>query len=143
MKLIIAGSRTFNDYRWLEKVCNWFLVSNNFLIEGYDEVLVVSGGAKGADELGERYAKQYGWAVRQFLPDWHKHGRSAGAIRNKEMADFATHCICFWDGKSRGTKMMIDFAKQRGLVLHVELLSSDPNPERSVATEADSSTNPD
>ncbi len=120
MKLIIAGSRTFNDYERLEKVCNWFLIDSACSGIEYGNIIVVSGGAKGADELGKTYAKKHGFSIKQFPAEWDKYGKSAGAIRNAEMADFANHCICFWDGKSAGTKNMIEVAKEQGLKLHVE-----------------------
>jgi hypothetical protein len=102
MKVIIAGSRTFNDYELLKRVCNETLTT---ITE------IVSGTANGADKLGERYAKEKGYSIKQFPADWNKHGKSAGYIRNKQMAEYADALIAFWDGKSKGTKHMIDLAK--------------------------------
>jgi len=105
MKLIIAGSRTFVNYEYLSDKIHEYLISS---ING--EVEIVSGGAIGTDRLGERFAKENNIALKIFPADWNLHGKSAGYIRNKQMAEYATDCICFWDGVSKGTKMMIDLA---------------------------------
>lgn len=66
---------------------------------------------KGADTLGERYAEEKNIEIVKMPADWDKFGKSAGYRRNESMAKIATHCICFWDGKSVGTKHMIDLCK--------------------------------
>lgn len=86
-----------------------FCISN---IRQGNEIIIVSGGAKGSDTLGERYAKQNGFEIERYLADWDTYGKSAGARRNKKMAEISDYVICFWDGKSKGTKIMIDYAKQ-------------------------------
>lgn len=105
MKVIIAGSRTFNNYDLLVKT----LQEENLII---DEV--VCGGARGADTLGAEWAKKNGVPVKYFNAEWEKYGRVAGIIRNHEMGDYADYLIAFWDGKSRGTKDMIDYMQQLG-----------------------------
>lgn len=109
MKLIIAGGRDFNDYKLLKRKLDYFLSVVD------EDIEIVSGTAKGADKLGELYAKEKMFPVKRFPADWDKHGKRAGYIRNKEMAEYATHCVCFWDGKSAGTKMMIELAEGNGL----------------------------
>jgi hypothetical protein len=84
-----------------------------------DEVEIVWGEAPGADSLGKKYAIEKGMSVASFPADWDGHGRAAGPIRNGQMADYATHCVCFWDGRSKGTKNMINQAKQRNLHLKI------------------------
>jgi hypothetical protein len=74
------------------------------------QVEIVSGCANGADKLGERYADDSGYGITRFPAEWKLYGKQAGYIRNKQMAEYATHCVCFWDGQSKGTKMMIDLA---------------------------------
>ena len=108
MKFIIAGSRTFEDYDLLEDVCDRFFAGRKIY-------MIASGGAKGADQLGERYAANHQIPVMKFSADWDTYGRSAGPIRNQEMAEWASGLLAFWDGKSRGTWDMIKKAKEKKL----------------------------
>ena len=111
MKVIIAGSRTFDDYQKLCEICD-FMLSRQVDIE------IVSGNASGADKLGEKYAQERGYTIKQFKPDW-SIGKQAGFLRNKQMAEYAEALICFWDGKSKGSKHMIDLAKKRNLKVKI------------------------
>jgi hypothetical protein len=111
-KAIIAGSRGFSDFQLLYAKCEE-------IFSGEKEVEIVSGTARGADKLGEHYASLKGYSVRQFPADWDKHGKAAGYLRNKDMADYANCLIAFWDGESKGTKHMIDLATERGLTVHI------------------------
>lgn len=112
MKLIIAGSRSFNNYQLLEEKIDEFL-GDRLPVE------ILSGYANGADKLGEQWANKNKIRIRRYLPDWNKYGKAAGPIRNEEMARNATHCIVFWDGTSKGTQSMIDLAKKYNLILSV------------------------
>ena len=109
MRLIIAGGRDFDDYKFLKESVISF-VGNEKDIE------VVCGLARGADLLGKTLAEEMDWKIKEFPADWDKYGKSAGFIRNSEMADYATHCICFWDEISKGTKHMIDLAETKKLI---------------------------
>jgi hypothetical protein len=111
MKVIIAGGRDFNDYLLLLQA----VVKANF-----DITEVVSGGAKGADALGELFARDMDLPLSCFPANWDLHGRAAGPIRNGEMAQYADALIAMWDGTSSGTRNMINQAKDRGLRVHVE-----------------------
>jgi hypothetical protein len=105
MKTIIAGSRGFNNYAILENAmsqCLWPITE------------VVSGCARGADTLGERWAHAKRIPVKLFPADWDRDGNRAGYIRNAQMARYAEALIAFWDGKSRGTRDMIETAKAKG-----------------------------
>ena len=82
--------------------------------EKVDITEVVSGGAQGVDTLGEVWAEKHDIPVKQFLAEWDVYGRSAGYRRNEEMGDYADVLLAIWDGKSRGTKHMIDYMKQLG-----------------------------
>ena len=75
-------------------------------------LIFISGGCSGADLLGQRYAKENGYKVEIYPADWKRYGKSAGPKRNKRMAEISDYVICFWDSKSRGTKSMIEYAKQ-------------------------------
>lgn len=115
ISLIIAGTRDFDNYGLLvqevDKLINQF--SNKFEI--------VSGCARGADKLGERYAKEKGIPVIRFPAEWNRYGLQAGILRNEEMAKYADMCIVFWDNKSKGTKNMISNAYKYNLPLKVVL----------------------
>lgn len=108
-KVIVAGGRDFNDYELLKSKLDYVLQKK------LPNVTIVSGTARGADRLGEKYATERGLEVVKFPAEWDKYGKSAGYRRNAEMADYADGCVCFWDGKSRGTKHMIDLAKKKGI----------------------------
>ena len=112
MKVIIAGGRNFNDYNKLRESCDNILVNQK-------DVEIVSGMAAGADTLGERYAQEKGYEVKKFPAQWDLYGKSAGYKRNQQMAEYADGLIAFWDGKSRGTKHMIDIANKMGLKVRV------------------------
>ena len=104
-KVIVAGSRDFGNYKLLEQKLNRLLSAK---VVAEDEIVVISGCARGADSLGELYAKTKGYAVERHPADWDKNGRSAGYIRNEQMAEVADALVAFWDGKSRGTAHMIE-----------------------------------
>lgn len=122
LRVIIAGSRDFGDYELLKKSAIEIITKKTMLP---DLTRIISGGARGADTLGERFANEMGLEISRFIPDWDGLGKRAGYVRNAEMAKFAVEddndgmLIAFWDGKSRGTKHMIDLAKRYGLEVHV------------------------
>lgn len=113
--VIIAGTRTFSDYKMLCERCDFFFSRQT-------PTAIICGEARGADSLGRKYAEEHGIAVESFPANWKKYGRSAGYIRNQEMADHADALIAFWDGKSRGTKNMIDIAKKKGIPIRVVMI---------------------
>ena len=112
MKVIIAGGREFSDYELLKRKCN-------SLLRNIKEVTIISGTARGADQLGEQYAADMGHSLMRFPAKWDLYGKAAGYKRNEEMADNADILIAFWDGKSKGTEHMINIAKQKGLQFRV------------------------
>ena len=116
IKVIIAGTRDFNDYDFLKKNVDYFLQGIN---PNNEEIEIVSGNARGADKLGERYAKEHNLPVKLFPANWDKYGKQAGYLRNQEMANYSDVLIAFWDEKSKGTKHMIDIAKKQGLTVIV------------------------
>lgn len=121
-KVIVAGGRDFNDYDKLEDCLNEVLLKYDEFDEMFifkENYIIVSGKATGADTLGEKYAKENNLPIREFAADWKTHGKAAGPMRNKQMAEYADICICFWDGKSKGTKNMIDEALAADIELHV------------------------
>lgn len=117
-RIIIAGSRSFDDYARLEHILDAYIKDSR-------DVTIISGTARGADQLGERYAAEHGIAVIHRPADWNTYGRAAGPIRNAEMAKLAVADGChgvlfaFWDGVSRGTKSMIELGHKHGLDVYV------------------------
>jgi hypothetical protein len=127
-RIIIAGGREYADFENVKH--NMYYVTKDM---EYNEIEIVSGGCSdlkngvhtftrkdgkkiyGADGLGERLAEEKGWPVASFDANWDINGKAAGVIRNTAMATYATHSLCFWDGKSRGTKDMIAKSEKFGL----------------------------
>ena len=119
-KIIIAGSRTFSNYNLLKKECNKFIQHciNNLDNRCFE---IISGNARGADKLGEKYAKEHNYTCSVKPADWNKYGKRAGYLRNADMAQEANALIAFWDGKSKGTNHMIQLAKKANLNVKVIL----------------------
>lgn len=116
-RIIVAGSRGFNDYQILRKTLDSIIENIN------DEIEIVSGTARGADKLGELYAYDNNLLLKRFPADWNLYGKRAGYLRNKQMAEYAAEetgmAVVFWDGESRGSKHMIDLAEKCGLIVKI------------------------
>lgn len=131
MKIIIAGSRSFNDYELLCKVCDFMLANQN-----ESEIEIVSGacdrgihtftrtdGTKiyGADGLAEKFAQEKKYKFTPFPADW-SFGKKGAYIRNKQMSEYGDALIAFMEKKgTKGTQMMIDLARAKGLKVRVSL----------------------
>lgn len=113
-RIIIAGSREFDDYDLLKNTMDKLLSNIK------DNIVIVCGMARGADTLGERYAKEKGYEINYYPADWDLHGKSAGYIRNEQMAQNADALVAFWNGKSKGTKNMITLAHKYNLKVRVK-----------------------
>lgn len=129
MRVIIAGSRDITDYETIKRA-----VSES----GFKITEVVSGRARGVDRLGERWARANDIPIAYFSADWDnfdlpivvvrtnkcgdEYNAAAGAVRNEQMAKYAEALIAIWDGKSSGTKNMIDLARKYGLKIHIHLI---------------------
>jgi hypothetical protein len=109
-KLCIAGSRHIELLATRKQVKGLIghAVSEGLKLLPRDIEEVISGGAAGVDNIGEWWARDHDIKVVQVKPDWDKHGKSAGPIRNVKMATMATHLIVIWDGSSRGARSMIE-----------------------------------
>lgn len=113
-RVIIAGSREIAEYLYVAEAMRaaeqrfpWGRIAR-----------IVSGGARGVDRLGERWARENHVAVKRFPvspQEWQAAPRTAGHARNSRMAEYATHLVAVWDGRSGGTRNMIDQARRRGL----------------------------
>lgn len=113
MRTIIAGGRDFDDYDFMVEAlsyvesCGWSIHE------------VVCGTARGADTLGEAWGRDTEKQIERFIAQWDKFGKRAGYLRNADMAEYAEALVAFWDGKSKGTKHMIDTAVKKGLYVKV------------------------
>ena len=112
MKLIIAGSRTATDYQDLLDAIKYFGLAQ-------DITEIVSGTAKGADTLGERYAKENKIKLTRMPADWDTYGKSAGPIRNGKMVEYSEGLLALWDKKSKGTKNCVELAEESNLRVYV------------------------
>jgi hypothetical protein len=111
MRVIIAGGRDYHNYDTVLEA----IKESQFNI-----TTVVSGGAAGVDAMGEKYAEDMNLRLNVYNADWATHGRAAGPIRNRKMSENADALIAIWDGKSRGTRNMIETATKRGLLVFVK-----------------------
>ena len=107
---IVAGSRKFNNYEMLKKELD-------YLLQNQIDVEIISGGAKGADSLAEKYADEKGYKKHIMPAEWGLYGKRAGYIRNEQMHIYASEyenrgCVCFWDGKSKGTAHNFELAER-------------------------------
>ena len=113
MRTIIAGSRNITDY-------NILLSAMGKAKEvGIIPTVIISGTACGVDKMGERWGRENDIPIEKYPADWEYYGKSAGYKRNEQMAENADALIAIWDGKSRGTKHMIDIADNKGLEISI------------------------
>jgi predicted Rossmann fold nucleotide-binding protein DprA/Smf involved in DNA uptake len=103
MNVAIVGGRDFDDYEQFKSCVDG---------EKIKFKSIISGGARGVDTLAEKYAKEIGVPVKIYWPDWTKHGKAAGPIRNRQIIESADCVIAFWDEKSPGTRSSIKIAEE-------------------------------
>lgn len=106
MKIAVIGSRNLEV-----KNLNEYIPS--------EATEIVSGGAKGIDSCAREYAQTNGIKLTEFLPEYEKYGRAAPLKRNIRIIEYSDLVLAFWDGKSRGTKYVIDNCKQRGIPVKI------------------------
>lgn len=121
--MLVAGSRGYNNYTEMCQVLD-FLLKNQ--IEQGKHIVIVSGGARGADALAEQYADEKGYEKHIMTADWNRYGKSAGYRRNEDMhlyisapSDKKRGCVCFWDMQSSGTRHNFGLAKSYGTPIRV------------------------
>lgn len=114
MRTIIAGSRDILDYKIVLKA-----IRKSIEISGIRPTVIISGGAKGVDRLGEKFAKEFEFPLEIYNAEWDKYGNRAGFVRNEQMALVADALIAIWDGESKGTMHMINLAKKYGMKTYV------------------------
>ena len=115
-RVIIAGGRYFNDYGMLYHYCDKILSEK----KKTHEIIIVSGHAPGADLIGEQYARDRKYGCSIYPAMWSKYGKAAGPMRNRQMAEQSQALIAFWNGTSKGTKNMIETARELGLLVRVK-----------------------
>lgn len=101
MKLAIIGSRS----------CPPIDIASHLK---YIPDTIISGGARGADTYARLFAKEHNLELTEYLPDYDKYGKVAPLIRNKLIVEACDCLIAFWDGRSRGTKFTLDYARECG-----------------------------
>ncbi len=110
MKMIIAGSRSIDlTVENLEDIIE---------LSGLNPTEIISGNAKGVDRIGEKFAEKHAIPLKIFKPNWGL-GRGAGFINNKAMGEYGDALIAIYDGKSAGTKQMIDLMRKKGKIVYV------------------------
>lgn len=115
-RIVVAGCREYKNYEEAKEYID-FCISK---IREDEDLIFLSGGCRGADLLGERYARENGFELEIYPANWEKYGRAAGPKRNREMVSAADYIICFWDGKSRGTKTLVEFARRANKPLRIK-----------------------
>jgi hypothetical protein len=103
MKIAIIGSRTFDNYSLLQETLKLYKSKIT---------LIVSGAAKGADSLGEKWALENNIKTLIFPANWNKYGKRAGFIRNEDIIKNCDCVIAFWDNKSKGTAHSISLCEK-------------------------------
>lgn len=118
MKIVVSGSRTITDHKIISKAMTTGIFELGRILGRKDvfkndqSIEIISGHARGVDKMAELWAKQHGFSVKLFIPDWDGQGKKAGMLRNEEMANYGDAVLAIWDGESRGTKHMIDYAQK-------------------------------
>ncbi len=112
MKLAIIGSRTATDYSVLTQALDGRYGICMSSDGAYIVTEVISGGARGADSLGARWANERGIKLTEFIPDWERYGKRAGFVRNQDIIAAADVVLCLWDGLSKGTANSLSIAKR-------------------------------
>jgi hypothetical protein len=133
MRILICGSRTVKiTTDDISKVFDELdiLPTIPAMLRNYPDEktanMIISGNARGPDKAGIAWASKNLCGYTIVNAEWDKYGKSAGILRDKQMVEDCHTCIGFWDGKSRGTKFTLDYAKKKGRKTYVVDCSSYP-----------------
>ena len=107
MKVAVVGSREFTDYQLMRRILN--KIATIIEIDA-----IVSGGARGADTLAEKYANEHHIKTIIFPAEWDKYGNRAGFLRDEKIVKSSDVVVAFWDGKSKGTQHTINLGHKHG-----------------------------
>lgn len=114
IRILVAGSRGYEDYEQFSDFMFHYVKVITLTTNPNEEPVFITGKARsGADDMIIRWCKENGYRWCEYPADWEKHGKAAGMIRNRQMGLVATHLIVFWDGRSKGTRNMLEFAGLR------------------------------
>ena len=102
----IGGCRFFDDYSFFQNKLDSVIAK----VMCCDNIIILSGHCRGTDMMAEKYAKERGYSLELYPAKWSEYGRCAGVIRNKEIVNNSDLIVAFWDGKSKGTKNLIENA---------------------------------
>lgn len=105
LNVAVIGSRSFDDYGLLSR----FIITRILPKRIH---CIISGGAKGADSLAERFAQEYHCDIKVFPAEWHIYGPKAGYLRNNDIIKSCDMSFAFWDGASRGTAHAIQLCEE-------------------------------
>lgn len=121
MRVLVCGGRDYNDYKYFNDVMEEIAqkrfprtesdLTGNYL---YD-VIIIAGGAKGADALAASWATVNWTGYKEFKANWRKHGKAAGPIRNQVMLDDGKPDLVIAFPGGRGTADMVKRAKKAGV----------------------------
>ena len=123
ISIMICGSRSFNNFALLEKLVLEDMqdyLDKNPQIGHFNpkETTIISGKARGADTLGELFARKYGLKVAEYPAQWNLYGKRAGFIRNEQMRNESDIVIMFHDGKSKGTAHDLKLCKEKNKIYY-------------------------
>lgn len=107
MKLMVCGSRTITDRKWVFEQIDTCVKENNFT-----DITIIEGEAKGVDKLAEAWASRHSIPIEKYPANWELYGKSAGYRRNVDMVNACDFCLILWDNESKGTKHDIDLCKK-------------------------------
>ena len=118
MRVAVVGSRFFTDYDYMKSILDGINDRNGISV-------IISGGARGADSLGERYARENGIEFVLFAADWDKHGKAAGPIRNKQLIEEGKPDLVVAFNPGKGTRNTISHAEQNNIELRILYINID------------------
>lgn len=123
MKVVIAGCR-YSDVEAKIIFSDYSLLIDTIEKSGLNITEVVCGMAIGVDRMGEQWGRRYNIPIKEMPADWNTYGKGAGPIRNRAMAEYADAAIILWDGKSEGTRNMINEMIRVKKPYHIGMTSS-------------------
>lgn len=122
MKIAIIGGRDFDNYNKVKSIVLDYLLTTQI---DPKSVIIISGGAKGADTLASKFSKEFNLGLKEILPEWNKYQKGAGRMRNHVIIQESDIVFAFWDEQSKGTKHSISLAKKYNKTCIVTLYSNE------------------